>query len=376
MPKNRISKKKDGRYSYNVTDQSGTRLSLTSRREESLKEFRNRCEMLDRDAGGTTIRDTLDKLFYLWIEEHVKLHLSPAEVRVQIPVYEKHVQPFLGHRKLSDIKRSDVYSVLAFASKAGLSSSFIKKIRGTISRPYNWAINTLGYDLQSPTQGLVFRSITENETDTQEVRSRVITEGDMNRFMEAATQSKYFNYFQILALTGLRPSEALGLQIRDIKPYRLEIRRGWTIDGFSPLKTKTAKRDIPLTEELAKILTNQKDECAFQTREGWLFPASQKTPSMNALQCAFKRILKQTAVWEKGGKTNNKKLSVLVPPIKCSLYDFRHTFATRMAEAGMHQTALQAIMGHSDVSITLRYYVGVTDKMIEEATEIMAANAI
>jgi integrase len=194
--------------------------------------------------------------------------------------------------------------------------------------------------------------------------------------MKAASRSKYFNYFKILASTGLRPSEALGLQIRDIKDDFLEIRRGWTIDGYSPLKTKAAKRDIPLTTDLKCFLLDQRERYAFVTKEGWLFPAANKKPSMNALQCAFKHILKQTAEWKKGGKTNQKKIAIIRPPVKCSLYDFRHTFATKMAEAGMHQTALQAIMGHTDISITLKYYIGVTDNMMEQARTLMSAQNV
>ena len=313
----------------------------------------------------------MDDLFYMWIKNHVKLHLSPAELRIQVPVYENHVRPFLGHRKLTDIKRADVYTVLSAASKAGLSTSFIKKIRGTISRPYNWAINTLGYKLVAPTQGLVFRAIADDEATDVDRRSRIISDEDMSRIMEAAGQSKYYNYFRILAATGLRPSEALGLQIRDIKSDVLEIRRGWTIDGYSPLKTKAAKRDIPISEELKKILLEQRDKSAFVTKEGWLFPTAKKVPSMNALQCALKRILKQTTEWEIGGKTNQKKLAVVRPPVKCSLYDFRHTFATLMAESGMNPKTLQYIMGHTDISITLKYYIGVTEKMLDQAREMM-----
>ncbi len=375
MPKNRIHKGKDGRYIYYVTDVQGKRRQLKSRKNESSGAFKLRCDLLDKEAEGPSTKDTMNDLFYLWIENHVKLHLSPAELRIQIPVYENHVRPFLGHRKLTDIKRADVYTVLSIASKAGLSSSFIKKIRGTISRPYNWAINTLGFELAAPTQGLIFRA-QSNGDQKDEKRSRLIAPEDLERILKAAEQSKYYNYFRILTLTGLRPSEALGLQIRDIKEDCLEIRRGWTIDGYSPLKTKAARRDIPLTEELESILLEQRKKYAFTTKEGWLFPTAKKVPSMNAVQCALKRILKQTTEWEIGGKTNQKKLSVIRPPVKCSLYDFRHTFATRMAEAGMHQTALQAIMGHTDISITLKYYIGVTDNMMEQARELMSAQIV
>jgi integrase len=37
-------------------------------------------------------------------------------------------------------------------------------------------------------------------------------------------------------------------------------------------------------------------------------------------------------------------------------HDLRHTFATRMADAGMEMQELAKILGHTDISMTYRYY--------------------
>ena len=37
------------------------------------------------------------------------------------------------------------------------------------------------------------------------------------------------------------------------------------------------------------------------------------------------------------------------------LYDFRHTFATRLAQAGVDLATLAAILGHSSIRIVQRY---------------------
>jgi integrase len=44
-----------------------------------------------------------------------------------------------------------------------------------------------------------------------------------------------------------------------------------------------------------------------------------------------------------------------------SIHKLRHSFATRCVESGMKPKTLQKILGHSDVTITLNYYVHVGD---------------
>lgn len=373
MPKNRINTTSDGRYVYKVTDTAGRRISIKSTAEEKRSDFVKRCDKLDLKAAGQVPGETMDDLFDLWIDGHVKLNLSPAELRVTVPAYNKWVQPYLGHRKLADIKRVDVYNLLSRAAKKNVSASLIKKIRGCVSRPFNWAINTLGMDLVSPTQGLVFSYADAKKPSP---RARAIPEDDLGRFLEAAKSSKYYNYYRIIALAGLRPSEGLGLQIRDIKDDHLEIRRGWTTDGLSKLKTDTAARDFVMTDELRQIVLEQKAAAAFKSKEGWLFPTDKRYPDMDAIQSAFKRTIAQTAIWERGGRNGLKKIRMLTPPVDFVLYDFRHTFATEMADRGMQATALKSLMGHSDIIITLKYYVDLTDKMKKEARQILEGRVL
>lgn len=366
MPRNRVHKLTDGRLTYSAIDRSGRRVKLNQRKKEGREDFLKRCSALDisvRNFGTSGL--TMSELFDMWMEMHVEINLSPAEKRVTEPIYENKVKPYLGRKKISEIERADVYAILALAQKEGCSASYIKKIRGCISRPYNWATRTLGLNVAIPTQGLIFSMPTEMSANTGQPE-RVIEVEDLERFLTAAKNAKYYNYYVILSQTGLRPSEGLGLQINDITRDRLLIRRGITADGFSPLKTKSSKRDIPLTETLRKALNEQKSKAAFRSEDGWLFPSGAGPPSMKALHSSFKRTMKQV-------NKSDPESRVVKKPVDFVLYDFRHTFATKAAEAGMPPKTLQAIMGHSDIATTLNYYVSVTEKMMDQARRIMEA---
>lgn len=369
MPKNNVSKGKDGRYRYRTTDANGARVELRSRSGEKRSDFLRRCNAVDQSAETACYSETFDDLFTLWMAEYVKEKCSKAYYSTCAHIYEHYVKPYLGHLGIHEVKRKDVYECMTRAEKTGIASSTVKKVRLCVSAPYAWAQNILGLDLISPTIGMVYRFESKVKMD----RKRVIEAEEMKRILDAAKTSKYEKYFRILAQTGMRPSEALGLKVSDIdlKEGVLHIRRGITLYGMSPLKTDLAKRDFPLSDTLRDDLIAQRKAVAFTTKEGWLFPAADGVPKMNAVKIALNRILRQTTVWERGGHNHLKKLSLLTPAVTCSLYDFRHTFATRMAEKGINPKMLQYLMGHSDIKTTLSYYIDVTDMMINEAKDGM-----
>ena len=52
-----------------------------------------------------------------------------------------------------------------------------------------------------------------------------------------------------------------------------------------------------------------------------------------------------------------------------SSHSLRHTYGTRCIEVGMRAVALQRLMGHTDVSITLNTYTSVFNKYKESELE-------
>lgn len=73
------------------------------------------------------------------------------------------------------------------------------------------------------------------------------------------------------------------------------------------------------------------------------------------LNKALRRIIRDCnyEVFDKGGKE-----PVLLP--KFSNHSLRHTFTTRMCEAGVNVKAMQDILGHADAETTLQIYADAT----------------
>jgi integrase len=137
--------------------------------------------------------------------------------------------------------------------------------------------------------------------------------------------------FAVLMLdTGMRPEEIRNLKVSDVdltKRY-LEIRKG---------KTKSAQRRIPLTgrafEILETRLRNHKSEFVFPGQRA----AKDKDVPIVKLNSAHYGALRRSGV------------------VKFRLYDLRHTFATRQAEAGTDLVTLASLLGHSRLEMVMRY---------------------
>ena len=123
----------------------------------------------------------------------------------------------------------------------------------------------------------------------------------------------------------MRPEEVLSLRKEDIDLVRgqLRIRFG---------KTKAARRILNLTAESRSILAKR---C--QGPSIWIFPSERKSGKHIGAH--------DTACAE--NKTRRALCFVL--------YDFRHTFATEMAQAGVDLATLAAILGHSSIRVVQKY---------------------
>ena len=366
MPKNRIHKGSDGRYFYHYTDNNGDNHTLASLSGETKTHFSSRCDAVDALASNISmdVNVTFSVLYGRWHDEYQALNCTNADAQNMQYIYDTYLKNEIGHLRLHEISRAHIYRILAGACKKGLKKSTVNKIRACVSRPYNWAINSLHLEVTNPTSGLVMRYGKSREN--QEIRT--ISDKDMARFFSAAFKSKYKNYFVVLRETGMRPSECLGLEKNNRTATTIQPSAGFTAyDEGELLKTSNAYRKIPITPACAVALDAQERASGSSK---WYFPTTDGEPSFNALQHAFDRIVTQTAVWKKIGRKYHGEL--LVPPVDFSLYDFRHTFATEMAASGMPLKSLQYIMGHADIATTMRYYVAVTDDALTEAGRIMA----
>ena len=182
--------------------------------------------------------------------------------------------------------------------------------------------------------------------------------------------SKYYDALYILFHTGLRISEFAGLTLADIDmenrkiivdhQLQYEQQRGYYI---SDTKTASGKREIPMSDDVCsyfrRLIANRPTPKVAQIIDGkyGFFYVNEKDMPLTGQDWANRF----RAIWTKFSKINGEQKPKVTPHI-C-----RHTFCSNMAKNGMNPKALQYIMGHANIGITLDTYthVGFQDAEIE-----------
>ena len=160
-------------------------------------------------------------------------------------------------------------------------------------------------------------------SDEDAVRIHVITpEEEGEYFTRAAKNQNLYDLASLMRNQGMRPEEITLLSKEDVDLERgkLHIRSG---------KSKAARRTLDLTAESRSILPRW-----YQNPSQWIFPSDRKSgASVVRLNGAHDRVCA-------GTKTRH--------PLNFVLYDFRHSFATRMAEAGVDLATLATMLTNED----------------------------
>ena len=132
---------------------------------------------------------------------------------------------------------------------------------------------------------------------------------------------------RLMVLQGPRPSEVMAARVEHLDMARGE----WLIAAG---KSRAARRVLDLTPESLAILQKR---CMSAEPDGFVFHGRNRGTPLSDVENAHKRVLAASGL-------------ALV------IYDLRHTFATRFAEATNGDVvALAAILGHANLRTVMRY---------------------
>ncbi len=194
----------------------------------------------------------------------------------------------------------------------------------------------------------------------------------LRRFLESSASSddRLHSFWVLLATTGMRRGEALGLRWSDVDLDAGRLRVVQTIisirDKVSIGEPKTARGRRPIALDpstVAELRTHRKRMLeerllvgADFTDEGLAFHRPDGTCLRpESVSSTFKRRVKAADL----------------PPL--TLKGLRHTWATMALEQAIHPRVVQERLGHSTIAVTLGIYSHVSPTLHDEAADLIAS---
>lgn len=199
---------------------------------------------------------------------------------------------------------------------------------------------------------------------------RTWTRDDVREFLDGTRGHRLHAAFFVLATTGARRGEVLGLRWCDVDlgAGRLHVRRSLVCVTHEPQcsATKTAKsrRTIALDTATVSALRAQR---AAQAAEK--LAAGEAYVDADLVFCDRRAGALHP---ERFTRTFQEQVARLGLP-RIRLHDLRHTWATLALQAGIHPKIVSERLGHANISITLDIYSHVAPSLHAEAANTVAS---
>lgn len=349
----------------------------TGRRRQAQKAgFRTRKEAegamrvvsVAADEGGLVPKDrrTLGAYLDEWLET-IRPRLrgttwSSYEVAVN------RVKEYLGAVRLQALTPMEVESLYAKLAEEGRADGrplAPKSVRNT-----HVALRRALADAER--LGLVVRNVAASARPPSAPRAEQQTwsSDDLREFFEAAKADRLAMAYTLLATTGMRRGEVIGLRWRDVDFDDQSLSIVQTITTVksklvvSPPKTAKSRRQIALDETTIEGLRahrrRQREE-RMAAGPSWnsecdlVFTDELGEPvHPDRLSRGFQWLLRRAGL----------------PRIR--LHDLRHSYATLALKAGVHPKVVSERLGHATVGITLDLYSHVSKGMDADAARLVA----
>lgn len=372
------------RYTYHGDRKAIYAKTLDELRQKEDKIIVDRYDSI-RDAGTMNVND----MYEIWITG--KKGIRGNTLRNYKYMYDTYCKNTIGKMGLTDVRKSNVVKFYDDLRKnKHLSVNTIDSISTSLSQVFKCAVED---ELlrKNPASGAMgeFRRINK-----ENVKAHALTQKEETEFFNFIKDHKTYSYwwgvFMLILTTGMRVSEATGLQWGDI-----DLKNGWiTIDKSliyyqhperdgkracfemhkNIVKTPASLRKIPILNKTREALeairkynaiTGRKSEQEVGGYKNFvLINRFNHCYEQSMLNSAIRRIISdyndmKRREAEKEGVSFEECFQIRGFSCHC----LRHTYATRQATAGVSPKTLQTWMGHREITTTLDIYTEASEEM-------------
>ncbi len=370
----------NGSFEYKWTDRYGKRHSEYAKTliELRIKEDAIRKDLLD-GLTGINLNLTINSYFKIW--QKIKSGVRESSFSTYLRLYQRYIETQFGETKLKDLTYSKV--VLFYKDlleNHGLGISSVNNINVVLSMILNVAIRD-GVLRTNPCNGALKELKRKYAGTKKEVKA--LTKAEQEVFEDFLKKPGIFHslypLITVMLYTGIRVGELGGMRWADIDFEKNQIEIAHTllfeekpgqkgsVFSLNPPKTKTSERKIPMNPKVRDALLREKNrqladgiscnvtvngysDFVFLDDNGSLIHYKKLNHRLDRISKAIDNEIK-----------SNGTVNGLTSFPHVHSHMLRHTFATRMREAGADIKATADIMGHTEVNLTLNTYTDASE---------------
>lgn len=311
---------------------------------------------------------TLQEWFHTWLFEFRIHDLKPSSFERYESIYRNYIEGSpIGKMKLKDLRPANIQSYYNTLLENNMSVSTLHTINKFLKTCLNEAVK----------QNYIPRNYCNSVKLPKETKTEsyeVFTLEEQEKFLKAIQGHKYELAFKLNLGTGLRLGELLALKWTDIDFINNTLNVNKSIKRVTFInkegkrenkiieqtpKTETSNRTVPIPENIIKELklymkkqSKSKKDNEFYNDNDYIFCDKLGNPlDPKLLPRNFKSVLKKADIRQ------------------IKYHSLRHTYATRLFEAGVPIKTVQALLGHSDISTTMNIYTHVMPEQKAQAAE-------
>lgn len=283
----------------------------------------------ERPTGeDKTIKDLFDK----YIAEYSVPNKAEHTIK-QDRGFAKSMVEFFGDIPLTEITASRISAYKAYLRSRGLSSTTINHQRGVISHAFKKAVREWEWLKENPVEKV-------SREKVRNARDRWLTLEEEKKLLDCCViyatgrenvQIPHYWLQEIVLFdlnTGMRMDELLSLEWANVDLFRKTV---------TVMRSKNGeKRTIPLNQKAFELLKAKTKVRDIRTKYVFASEAGTKIDARN-LRRGFYDALERAGIED------------------FRFHDLRHTFATRLAQAGIDLYKIAKLMGHKTIAMTQRY---------------------
>jgi len=293
--------------------------------EDALRELQKRMRSLNGAAKYSTFKEYAQK----YLDTYSKKNRSHGDNEQRMGV----AKDYFGDMDLREIEPSKVAAFHSSRVEGGNTKSTANRYLSLVKRLFHCAMLD-GYLERNPAEFV--KAFSEKEY----LKERILTTKEEPAFLAALPQP-HRDMAQLSLNTGMREGE-----IMDLPWSRVDFKRRDILVEY----TKSGKyRHVPMNQTAYVLLSS-----LFKNGERFVF-VNKRTgkPYVNILK-VYEKYRDEAGFGD------------------VRFHDLRHTFATRLAGAGVPLHVIQRILGHSDIKTTQRY-LHVAEESALDAVEMLSS---